>query len=564
MAEKQYQVTARKWRPQRFDEVVGQDHITRTLKNAIREGRLAHGYLFTGQRGCGKTTVARLLAKAINCPNAAQNGYEPCNKCEICTSITSGASMDVMEIDGASNNGVDDVREMRENVKYPPLQGKYRVVIIDEVHMLTSNAFNALLKTLEEPPAHLVFIFATTEVQKVLPTILSRTQRYDFRRMQIDEIVKHLRLIADTDGIKADDDSLLLIAKKADGSMRDGQSIFDQAVAFSGGKLEASTLRDALNLIDADFFFDVTDAIHEQATATAFALASDVVTRGYDVEEFIGGLLDHMRNILTVIVTGKPQLLEVVKHHQERYSKDAKNFSEGDILRLTAIGFRALERLKSSPSPRITLELMLVEMTLLERAIDVKSLIEEIRALKGAANTLPRSTPTPTPAAAPSAAPAAKPAASRVRAEAPPAPAPAAAPVGPSADVGMMEIKWSEFLESMGAKSIPFRMVSDDIEFAGLSGSSVKITISKKFTDDAFARNRDAFIEHLRQYFGEPGLTIDVSKVEKRISAAKSAMPPAPKPTINGVEAPAVTLDESVERTELEMALMKELGAVPL
>lgn len=251
----QYQVTARKWRPQRFDEVIGQDHVTRTLKNAIREGRLAHGYLFTGQRGCGKTTVARLLAKAINCPNAAENGYEPCNKCDTCIAITSGASMDVAEIDGASNNGVDDVREMRENVKYPPLQGKYRVVIIDEVHMLTSNAFNALLKTLEEPPSHLVFIFATTEVQKVLPTILSRTQRYDFRRMQIDEIVKSLRHIAESDGISADDDSLLLIAKKADGSMRDSQSIFDQAVAFSGGKLEASTLREALNFDRRRFLF---------------------------------------------------------------------------------------------------------------------------------------------------------------------------------------------------------------------------------------------------------------------------------------------------------------------
>lgn len=563
MAE-QYQVTARKWRPQRFDEVVGQDHITRTLKNAIREGRLAHGYLFTGQRGCGKTTVARLLAKAINCPNAASNDFEPCNKCDTCIAITSGASMDVAEIDGASNNGVDDVREMRENVKYPPLQGKYRVVIIDEVHMLTSNAFNALLKTLEEPPSHLVFIFATTEVQKVLPTILSRTQRYDFRRMQIDEIVKHLRLIADSDKITADDDSLLLIAKKADGSMRDSQSIFDQAVAFSGGKLEASTLREALNLIDAEFFFDVTDAISEQATAKAFSLATEVVTRGYDVEEFIGGLLDHMRNLLTVIVTGKPSMLEVVKHHQERYANDAKSFSEGDILRLTKIGFGALERLKSSPSPRITLELMLVEMTLFERAIDIKTLLDEIRSLKGAANDLPRSAPT---AAAPVASRAASAAsAPKVAASAPKATASVTPVAPPSAEVGAMEIKWTEFIDVVAAKSIPFRMISDDIEFAGLNGSSVSITISKKYTEEAFARNRDAFIEHLRQYFGDARLTIDLQKVEKRIAATKS-IKPSPAPRVAGAEVdgvPVVTIDESLERSELELALMKELGAVPL
>jgi DNA polymerase-3 subunit gamma/tau len=174
-----FQVTALKWRPMRFDDVVGQDHVTRTLKNAIASDRLAHAFLFTGQRGCGKTTVARILAKAVNCPNAATNGFEPCNKCDNCLAITEGRSMDVAEIDGASNTGVDDVRMLRDNVKYPPLTGKYKVVIIDEVHMLSNNAFNALLKTLEEPPRHLIFIFATTEAQKVLPTILSRTQRYD-------------------------------------------------------------------------------------------------------------------------------------------------------------------------------------------------------------------------------------------------------------------------------------------------------------------------------------------------------------------------------------------------
>src|SRR5579872_2744102 len=455
-----YQVTARKWRSQRFDEVVGQDHVTRTLLNAIREGRLAHAYLFTGQRGCGKTTVARILAKAINCPNAEANGYEPCNNCEICKSITGGSSMDVAEIDGASNNGVDDVREMRENVKYPPLQGKYRVIIIDEVHMLSTSAFNALLKTLEEPPRHLIFVFATTEVQKLPATILSRTQRYDFRRIQIEQIVSHLKHIAATDGITIDDDALLLVAKKADGSMRDAQSIYDQAIAYCGTTVETSHLREALNLIDADFYFEVSDAIREQATNKAFSLAFEVVSRGYDIEEFLHGLLEHFRNFLTMIVTGKKELLEVVKFHQERYANDAKSFSEGDILRLTRLGFNALERLKDSPSSRIILELALVEMTMTERAVEIKSLLEELRSLKGAANNIPLKSGAGLSTSV-------KPqiqtsiverTSVRSDAEEPKSiPLTTVSNIQPIAD-GEIASRWGEFLDFVSSKSIPFRL----------------------------------------------------------------------------------------------------------
>ncbi len=559
--EQEYQVTARKWRPQRFDEVVGQDHITRTLKNAIRENRLAHAYLFTGQRGCGKTTVARILAKAINCPNAATNNYEPCNTCDVCKAITNGSSMDVAEIDGASNNGVDDVRDLRENVKYPPLQGNYRVIIIDEVHMLTAAAFNALLKTLEEPPRHLVFILATTEAQKLLPTILSRTQRYDFRRMQIDEIVTRLRHIAESDGITTDDDSLLLIAKKADGSMRDAQSVFDQAVAFSGNTIRADVLRDALNLIDADFYFEITDAINEHAASKAFALSLEVVTRGYDVEEFIGGLLDHLRNLLTVIVTGKPQLLEVVKHHQERYTKDAKSFNEGDVLRLTRIGFGALERIRTAHSARVVLELMLVEMTLLDRVLDVKTLLEEIRSLKGNANSLPQassSTSAPSSSAKPVTVAAPK------NAE--------IVSGAASADLNAIADQWSVFIASVAATSVPFRMVADDIEFTLLREHIVEITVSKKHTEETFARNRDMFIAKLREFFGNQSLGIELKKVEKKMAVsstpfkgttsatkANSKQPPPDEPTMM-IE----KNDDDIERSMLELTLMKEFGAIPL
>jgi DNA polymerase III subunit gamma/tau len=550
-----YQVTARKWRPMRFDEVVGQDHVTRTLKNAIREGRLAHAYLFTGQRGCGKTTVARLLAKAINCPNAPANGYEPCNKCDVCSSITNGSSMDVAEIDGASNNSVDDIRAMRDNVRYPPIQGKYRVIIIDEVHMLSTSAFNALLKTLEEPPRHLVFIFATTEVQKVLPTILSRTQRYDFRRMQVDEIVTHLRLIAKTDGFDADEEALIAIAKKGDGSMRDAQSIFDQAVAFSGGKLDFEALRQALNLIDADFFFAVTDAIAARDNSKTFGLANDVVMRGYDVEEFIGGLLEHFRALLTTIVTRNVALLEVSKHHADRYLADAKHFSEGDILKLTRIGFKSLADLRNAPSPRMILEMMLVEMALTEKAVDITMLIAELKQLNGGNGSSPivAATSSVKKNFEPDAKPIAPP-------PTVPTVAPAAPPNGTPAIVAT-EDRWQSFKEALTTKSIPFKMISDDIRFLRQDGNTLTIEVSKNHTVDTFARVGHVFEEQLRAVFG-PAANYTLHRAEKKLDAPPP-LKQEPKPNGAAQEAKLIVGD-NVELSPLEVALIRDLGASPV
>ena len=565
-----YQVTARKWRSQRFDEVVGQDHITRTLKNAIRERRLAHAYLFTGQRGCGKTTVARIFAKAVNCPNAEANGYEPCNQCEVCSTITNGSSMDVSEIDGASNNGVESVRTMRENIKYPPLNGKYRVIIIDEVHMLSNSAFNALLKTLEEPPSHLIFVFATTEAQKILPTILSRTQRYDFRRIQIEVIVSRLRHIAQSDKITIDDDALLLIAKKADGSMRDGQSIFDQAIAYCGTTIDAIRLREALNLIDADFYFEVSDAIRDQATEKAFALSHEVISRGYDIEEFIGGLLDHFRNFLTIIVTGKPQLLEVVKFHQECYAKDAKNFSEGDILRFVRIGFNALDRLKTTPSPRIVLELALVEMTMSERAIEINELLEELRGMKGGANSIPR--PTETMLAKGTSTPTtgtsytssltgnteeAQREISKIAEN---------SRFSSNIDVEVSS-RWGEFLDFVSAKSIPFRLVCEDVELLSSNGSAHLIGISKKHTEETFSRNKDLFTNFMREFFESDSLTHETKRIEKKSALLVSEGQTLSPRNVGASQYPPVqkvTIDDNLERSGLELALIEELGAIPV
>lgn len=559
-----YKVTALKWRPQKFEDVVGQDHITRTLKNAIKESRLAHAYLFTGQRGCGKTTVARVFAKAINCPNAEKNGYEPCNTCESCIAITNGSSMDVSEIDGASNNGVDDVRSMRENVKYPPLNGKYRVVIIDEVHMLSTAAFNALLKTLEEPPRHLIFIFATTEIQKVLPTILSRVQRYDFRRMQIDEIVKHLKLIADADKITYDDDSLLVIAKKADGSMRDGQSVFDQAVAFSGGKLSIDTLRQSLNLIDADFYFSVSDAIINADSEKAFMIAQEVVTKGYDIEEFISGTLEHLRNFMTAIVTKKAELLEVSKVHQDRYLKQSVDFSEGDLLRLTKIGFRSLEMMKNAPSPKMVLELMLVEMTLLEKAIDIRTLLEDIKSLKsgvGITTSIPtdqkKKVVTETSAVS-------KPTASLKMESAP------AVSAAPQASVGEIFEKWLEFKSFAAEKSVPLRLIIDDIDLKEVSGSTLRLEVSKNHSVETISRNKDTIKRILAEFFGSTTLDLETSRVERSAplrQAASSQSAPAPKLSSARFEsAPEeeVKLEDTYEPSELELELVKVMGAIPV
>ena len=554
----------------RFDSVIGQDHVTRTLKNAIRENRLAHAYLFTGQRGCGKTTVARLLAKAINCPNAATNDYEPCNTCDVCLSITDGRSMDVSEIDGASNNGVEDVRSLRENVKYPPLQGTYKVIIIDEVHMLSNSAFNALLKTLEEPPKYLVFIFATTEVQKVLPTILSRTQRYDFRRIQIEEITALLRKIADADGVTIDDDALLMIAKKADGSARDAESIFDQAVAYCGMTVETARLREALNLIDLDFYFEVTEAITARDPKRAFELSGEVMQRGYDVEEFFAGLLEHLRNILTVSITAGTKLIEVSRSHAERYAAIAKDFSEGDLIRLVRLGQLALEKLHTSQQPRIVLEITLVEMMILERALEISQLIAEVRALRGGA---------PPPTGGPSRAHTAQvPPSQAVREAAPaisrsappqpsPAPARSMAPTAPPVaappsmqdsgiDNDTIAQRWIQFGEFVRTKSRSLFTIFPELEFCGIRKSILYIAVPSKIEHDLLSQMKDEMTHALSEFFGVR-LAFEMGKRADMHAKAGSPVVMNPEVVTQAAKPPKPTQ----ERSPLEMAIIEQLDA---
>ena len=341
-----YIVTARKWRPQTFEEVVGQAHITTTLKNAILNNRIAHAYLFAGPRGVGKTTTARILAKVLNCLNP-KNG-EPCNECEMCQSFANSQTLDIIEIDGASNRRIEEIRTLRESVKYAPTKGNYKVYIIDEVHMLTTESFNALLKTLEEPPEHTVFIFATTDVHKVPLTIVSRCQRFDFRRIEMAAMKKLLKEIADAEKISIDDMALTIIAKKADGALRDAQSLFDQVISFSGENVDSNDLAKMLNLIDEEIYFTISDSILIKNFSSAFDVTQKIYENGWNFIDFMNGLIEHFRNITTVIITKKSDLIEEADFYKKKYLEYLNKFSEGDLLRILAFLNKVQYELRSS------------------------------------------------------------------------------------------------------------------------------------------------------------------------------------------------------------------------
>ena len=369
-------VTARKWRPQRFEDVVGQEHITSTLKNAIKENRIAHAYLFTGPRGVGKTTTARILAKTLNCEN--RKNSEPCNECEMCKSIQNSQLIDIIEIDAASNRGIDEIRTLRDSVKYAPTRGKYKVYIIDEVHMLTKESFNAFLKTLEEPPEHIIFIFATTDVHKLPLTIISRCQRYDFRRIQLDKIKETLKMIANEEKIKIDDKTLTIIAKKADGALRDAESYFDQVVAFSKGKIDSQLVSQMLNLIDEEIYFKISDAVIEKDYSVVFQTSEKIYENGWDFSDFADGLIEHFRNILSVIITNSTSAIETADIFKTRYLEYKGKYSESDILRLLNFLSKSQQELRFSQNQKLKIEIILSHLVALESSKSISELISEV------------------------------------------------------------------------------------------------------------------------------------------------------------------------------------------
>ncbi len=375
-----YIVLARKWRPMTFEDVIGQDHVTQILMNALKNKRIAHAYIFAGPRGVGKTTTARLLAKAVNCE--VQPAVNPCNKCASCKSITDGHSMDVIEIDGASNRGIDEIRNLRENIRFAPASSNYKIYIIDEVHMLTKEAFNALLKTLEEPPSHAIFIFATTEIHKVPLTILSRCQRFDFKRIALKKIQDLLQTIVKAEKIKIEKEALFLISRKADGSMRDAESILDQMISFGSGKLTAEMVRQTLGLIDQEIYFNFTDLLKEHQTEKILEYASQINSTGHDLVDYLHGLQEHFRNILLAKSEETSKIIDASDLYKNRYQEAAKNFDEKDIIHFVQILLNAEPNLKYSTFPELNLEMVLLKIAFKPSSSHLEELIAFIEKVK--------------------------------------------------------------------------------------------------------------------------------------------------------------------------------------
>ncbi|HNZ37132.1 MAG TPA: DNA polymerase III subunit gamma/tau, partial [Candidatus Marinimicrobia bacterium] len=373
-----YKVISRKYRPQNFNEIIGQDHICTTLQNALKSGRIAHAYLFTGSRGIGKTSTARILAKALNCLNPQD--YNPCNVCQNCVEITNSRSLDVIEIDGASNRGIDQVRELRENVKYPPSNSKYRIFIIDEVHMLTREAFNALLKTLEEPPPHVVFIFATTEPLKVPPTIISRCQRYDFHRIPVREIVGQLKKIAESENLTVSDDILTLLAKKSEGAMRDAESLLEQVVSFSSENVNLNSIQKLLGLTDYEYYFTIGNQVFEHDLNALIKSAEEVFNNGVNISEFLIGLSEHFRNLLITAIVKSAADLDLPDSLKNHYQEEAQRWSVNDLMRLLKLVGEAQAGLKAAMNQRTHLEFALLRMGAMEKTVTIQSILQNIDA----------------------------------------------------------------------------------------------------------------------------------------------------------------------------------------
>jgi DNA polymerase-3 subunit gamma/tau len=365
-------VSARKYRPQNFSTVVGQSHITTTLKNAIRNNQLAHAFLFCGPRGVGKTTCARILAKTINCTNASAEG-EACNECHSCVSFNEGTSLNIHELDAASNNSVDDIRSLVDQVRFAPQAGKYKVYIIDEVHMLSSSAFNAFLKTLEEPPSYAIFILATTEKHKILPTILSRCQLFDFKRITTNDTVEHLQEIADKEHINAEKAALQVIAQKSEGCMRDALSILDKIVSFTNGELNYANTLEHLNILDADYYFKLADCMLQQDLAGVMLLYDDINRKGFEGDLVLEGFAEFLRNLLVCKDEKVASLLEVVESFKDKYVKASKKLGTSYIISALNVLNETSIHYKSARNKRLHVELALIKLTYLQQAIELSS-----------------------------------------------------------------------------------------------------------------------------------------------------------------------------------------------
>ncbi len=374
-----YQVTARKWRPQKFEEVVFQEHVSKTIKNSLAQGRVSHAYLFSGPRGVGKTTMARIMAKALNCLSGDSPVDDPCGKCENCLEIKNGSAFDVIEIDGASNRGIENIRELRENVNLAPVKSRYKVYIIDEVHMLTKEAFNALLKTLEEPPPHIVFIFATTEIHRIPETILSRCQKYQFKKIPVEVIVSHLKTIVGSEGYRLKEDALYPIARAGEGSMRDSQSLLDQVVSFAEGDITEEDTLSILGIAGIDSYLNLLNSINSANAGMALEEIERIISMGIDAQRYTAGLLDIIRAVR--LLSNGIELKGILGYSDEELSglkEAAKKISDEELSILFNIVNDLQGQLRYSSNERINLEMAVLDMISVKKAPSVAAIIQKI------------------------------------------------------------------------------------------------------------------------------------------------------------------------------------------
>jgi len=520
-----YQVLARKWRPQVFQDVIGQEHVAQTLMNAIKTERLAHAYLFSGPRGVGKTSVARIFAKAINC-NQGEPGV-PCNQCRSCIEITNGSSVDVQEIDGASNRGIDEIRELRESIKYMPSSSKYRIYVIDEVHMLTLPAFNALLKTLEEPPPHVKFIFATTESHKVPVTILSRCQRYDFKRIPAADIIAHLKKIASNEGIDIAVSGLGIIAREAEGSMRDAQSLMDQVISFSGQSVRDKDITDILGIIDREIILESSAAILEKAPDRCLDIVERIYNYGYDIKEFYRALMQQFRNLLVLLIAPENDLIDVSDGDKDEIKKQAEMAGEEKLHLLLNFLINREEDLRFTSHPRLVLETTMVKLCGLGDILSFEALLKRMAALEQRlAGAAPSAVETAGPAGPERLSdPGAGWRSEKLETPDSPPPDPIQQGKGPSTG-GRPQRGWDEFLafvatRSRAAHSIlkdwrPLKLTEDALEIEGQTES-----FSSRYFDDP--ERYTQLMAHCREFFGR--------EMKITLSAHGRSSPDPPKQT---------------------------------
>jgi DNA polymerase-3 subunit gamma/tau len=516
-----YQVLARKWRPRTFDEVVGQTTVTRTLKNALASGRIGHAFLLSGARGVGKTTTARILAKALNCSSGKTPTADPCGECASCVEIAAGTSLDVQEIDGATHNGVEQVRELRESARYNPARDRFKVWIIDEVHMLSMGAFNALLKTLEEPPPRVKFVFATTEYHKIPDTILSRCQQYDFRLIPAAELQAHLRRVAEGEGVKVSDEALARIARAAEGSARDSLSLLDQVLSFSAEEVKDEDIQALLGLIDRELLLAASRAVAEGDSGGLLDLVERLSDYGADPRNFARELLLHFREILLLKMApeGGPLLSQIVPEERERMRPLAAAYSEEDLLRIFEVLTKAETDLRLAQDPRVTLELALLKMVQMRRLAPFAELVAKVERLASGViepPAAPARSSAPT-ASRPSAAAQDAPA---PRATAPAAPAPPAAPTATgtasATDPASILAAMATLAQARPSLAQPLRTAQGREE-----GDTLVIEVAPDFAALA-AMHVDEYRELARSASGRPW--------KVRIGAAAAA-PEAPAPS---------------------------------